>query len=98
MRRFAVCDNTASNKMKTIKKLIAKIFGLDLDIIQKDLEISRLQSDNASITKRFADYRDKAEKYIVQLKKDRKDYADRLEQALSATSVAGNRKHGKNKK
>ena len=84
--------------MKTIKKLIAKIFGLDLDIIQKDLEISRLQSDNASITKQYADYRDKAEKYIVQLKKDRKDYADRLEQALSAASAVGKPKHGKNKK
>lgn len=81
-----------------MKKLIAKIFGLDLDLTKKDLEISRLQSENASLTKQYAEYKDKAEKYIIQLKKDRKDYADRLEQALSAASATGKPKHGKNKK
>ena len=70
-----------------MKKLLYKIFGLDLVMLAKDTEINRLQSDNAQMTQDFAEYKDKTERYIVQLKRDRKEAMDKLEKILSSASA-----------
>lgn len=78
-----------------MKKLFYRLFGLDMKLLAKDNEINRLQNENAQISQDFAAYKDKTEKYIVQLKRDRKDYSERLEKALSTASAVGKPKHGK---